>query len=317
VFRHDVLLNAALHTDRCVDRNLEKFAAIISSGSRLGAPAIARSLASSLGDLVCLELIVVGSSSEATAAARAVSSTAGIVVAVGGDGTVSDVATGILGSGAVLGIIPAGSTNITARSLGIPANPRGAIAVLAGPSKLRRVDVGMSEDRCFLHIAGAGFDAEIFRSASPVWKRRLGWMAYLPAAAAALRLAPSLVSVTADDWSTEVRSPLVLVANGGAAIAPGFKLHPEISVDDGWLDVLIFTATTPAQVAATLGHAGSLRLDRSPHVTWRRAKRVQVHADPPLAVELDGDPRGWTPRQFQLLPAAIEVATPSSTGWWP
>lgn len=286
------------------------FAAVISSGSRLGARSIAESLARRFADRVELTLFIVESSEEATLVARKVAATARTIVAVGGDGTVADVATGILGSDAVLGIVPAGSTNITARSLGIPSNPRSAIALLEGPHHLQQIDVGRSGDRCFLHMAGAGLDAEIFKSANPDWKRRFGWLAYLPAAAAALRIAPSTVVVTADETQIAARSPLVLVANGGAAIAPSFKLHPDIAVDDGWLDVLVFTATTPAQLAITLGYLGSQRLDRSPYVIWQRAKNVEIVADPPLAVELDGDIRGWTPRTFSLAPGRMFVVTP-------
>ncbi len=289
---------------------MNSFAAVISSGSRFGAGSIAESLARRLGDRVDLDLYIVGSSDEATAAAHEAAASAHMVVAVGGDGTVADVATGILGARATLGIVPAGSTNITARSLGIPANPRAAIALLAGPYAVQRIDVGRSGDRCFLNMAGAGIDAEVFRTANPDWKRRLGWLAYLPAAAAALRLMPSTVVVTADETEITARSPLVLVANGAAAVTPAFKLHPDIEVDDGWLDVMVFTATTPAQVAATLGHLGSQRLHRSPHVVWQRARTVRIQADPPLAIELDGDLRGWTPQEFSLVPGSLSVATP-------
>lgn len=296
---------------------MTSYAAIISSNSRLGARSIAESLASRIGESLDLELIVVGSSDEATTAAREAARNAHIVVAVGGDGTVADVATGISGTDACLGIVPAGSTNITARSLGIPSSPRDAISLLAGAHTLLPIDLGISEDRCFLHMGGAGFDAEIFRTANPEWKRRLGWLAYLPAAAVALRLPPSLVTITCDSEQVEARSPLVLVANGGSAILPNFKIHPRIAVDDGWLDVLVFTATTPAQVAATLGQLGSQRLDRSPYVVWRRCRRVRIDADPPLDVELDGDVRGFTPREFSIRPGALKVVTPHVlSGTW-
>src|SRR5829696_4367520 len=157
---------------------------------------------------------------------------------------------------------------------------RRPLSLLAGSHQLRAIDIGRSEDRSFVHIAGAGFDAELFRGASPVWKRRLGWFAYLPAAVAALRLPPSEVRITADGAIHEARSPLVLIANGGSAIAPQFRIYPGIAVDDGWLDVLIFASSTPAQLAATLGLAGTQRLDRSPHVTHRRARAVGIEAMP-------------------------------------
>lgn len=287
-----------------------RLAAIVSGASRLGADAVIASFQNRLGDRVDLMVHVATSSSEATSAARDAARSSDTVIAVGGDGTVADVATGIFGSSAALGIVPAGSTNITARSLGIPTKPSAALALIAGRHQLRPIDVGRSEDRSFVHIAGAGLDAELFNATNPVLKRHIGWVAYLPAAAAALRLPPSHVWVITDGTELEAQSPLVLIANGGSAIAPEFRIYPGVSVDDGWLDVLVFTMSTPAQIAATLGFAARQLLDRSPHVARRRARHVTIEAVPPLAVELDGDPRGTTPREFSVIPGGLHVVTP-------
>lgn len=274
--------------------------------------AISNSLSRQISKRVSLDVHVVGSSVEATDAARQASHVADVVVAVGGDGTVADVATGIFGSRAALAIVPTGSTNITARTLGIPRRPESAIALLAGPHFRQSIDVGRSDNRSFLHIAGAGFDAELFQRADPQWKRLLGWVAYLPAAAAALQLAPSRVRVTADDTIVEASSPLVLVANGGAAISPRFQIYPGIAVDDGWLDVLVFSSTTAAEIASTLGYAGRQQLERSPHVVHYRAREVRIEAVPELLVQLDGDPRGATPREFHVVPEGLQVIVPRS-----
>jgi diacylglycerol kinase (ATP) len=289
---------------------LRRVAAIVSGASRVDSNEVFATLTRILGGEVVLQVEVARSSAEATEAANQVAQTATVVIAVGGDGTVADVATGIFGSDAVLGIVPAGSTNIAARSLGIPAQPAAALELFGQSYQIRSIDVGRSGDRSFVHIAGAGFDAELFRAANPLWKRRLGWFAYLPAAVAAFRLPPSDVCITADGTMLEARSPLVLIANGGSAIAPSFQIYPEIAVDDGWLDILVFTPSTPAQIATTLGHAGRQQLDRSPHVMHSRARSVRIEAVPPLPVELDGDPRGTTPREFSIVPCGLRVVTP-------
>jgi diacylglycerol kinase (ATP) len=185
-----------------------------------------------------------------------------------------------------------------------------ALALICGSYWLRSIDIGRSDDRSFVHMAGAGFDAALFSATSPVLKRRMGWFAYIPAAVAALRLPPSNVRITADGAALEARSSLVLIANGGSAIAPQCQIYPGITVDDGWLDVIVFTPSTPAQIAATLGHAGKQQLDRSPYVAHTRAQIVKIDATPPLPVELDGDPRGTTPRQFSIVPSGLQVVTP-------
>ncbi len=284
-------------------------AAIVSGTSRLGPDEVTAALARNANGIQ-IQVHVAHSSAEATEAASQAARSAAVVIAVGGDGTVADVATGIFGSNAALGIVPAGSTNIAARSLGVPAQPAAALALLGGSFRIRSIDIGRSEDRSFVHIAGAGFDAELFRAANPYWKRRLGWLAYLPAALAAIRMPPSDVRITADGSLLEGRSPLVLIANGGSAVAPDFLIYPGITVDDGWLDVLVFTPSTPAQIMMILGYASRQQLHRSSHVMHRRARIVRVEATPALPVELDGDPRGTTPRQFSVVPLGLRVVTP-------
>jgi YegS/Rv2252/BmrU family lipid kinase len=286
--------------------------AIISGTSRLGADSVFAVLTDHLESLTDLRVRTVNSSVEATEAANEAAPTADIVIAVGGDGTVADVATGIHGFDAALGIVPAGTTNITGRSLGIPADPTEALALFGHRPFFRSIDVGRSGDRSFLHIAGAGFDAELFGTVDPDWKRRIGWVAYVPAAAAALALPPSEVRVVIDDGEIVANSSLVLVANGGAVVAPTFRIYPGVSVDDGWFDVLVFTSATALEIVATLFSVGTQRLDQSPHVTWHRARTVRIEATPPLPVQLDGDPRGTTPHEFHLVPKGLKVVVPNS-----
>jgi diacylglycerol kinase (ATP) len=257
-----------------------------------------------------VDVVVADSSSDIVQIARQAADDAQIVVAAGGDGTVSRVATGLFGSPAALGIVPLGSTNIIARSLGIPANPRDAMKLLLGSSSRRVIDVGRCDDLSFLHIAGAGFDAEIFRHANLEWKRRTGWIAYLPPALRALQLGSTDVRLTVDDVVSTHNSPLVLVANGGSFISPNLSLFPGISYDDGWLDVLVFTCTTGAEMLATLASIGTGRSESSQFVTRFRGRKVRIECDPPVWVELDGDPIGQTPRTFSIIPSALPVVTP-------
>ena len=283
---------------------MRRIAAIVSGGSRVSPNEIVASLTRNSDD--DLEIHVANSSLEATRAHLAAQK-AEVVIAVGGDGTVSDVATGIFGSNAALGIIPAGSTNIAARSLGTWPNQR-LLSLCFGAPSARAIDIGRSDDRSFVHIAGADSTPN-FKGANPVWKRAPGWFAYLPAAMAALRLPPSDVRVTADDAILEARSPLVLIANGGSAVAPQFRIYPGITVDDGWLDVLIFTSSTPTQIATTLGFAGMQQLDRSPQVMHRRARTVSIEA-------ILLFPSSWTVIRVEPLRDSSALFL-KAYAWWP
>ncbi len=157
-------------------------------------------------------------------------------------------------------------------------------------------------------MAGAGFDSRFFAKTDRALKKRIGWVAYLPAALAALQIPPVNFEIVADEERLQVESSLVLIANGGAIVTPAFRIHPDIVSDDGWLDLLVFTATEPAAVARTLGLLAASRLAESPYLIARKARRVELAATPPLSIQLDGDVVGVTPARFEIATAAIGIA---------
>jgi len=255
-------------------------------------------------------VLLTADTGDATQLAASVRDDADLVVAVGGDGTVSEVAAGLVGASVPLGIVPAGSTNIVARELGIPSGLPAAVRLLFGPHRIVVRDLGRCGDRIFLHMAGAGLDARFFQRTNRELKRHVGWLAYVPAAAMALAEPPSLITVIADETTVVAESPLVIVANGASVVHPAIKLHPAIRSDDGWLDVLLFTGTDPTAVARTIIKFGVGQLDDSPELVVLRARHVSIVALPPVPVQLDGDAVGTTPITIDLLPAAIQLVVP-------
>jgi YegS/Rv2252/BmrU family lipid kinase len=233
------------------------------------------------------------------------------VVAVGGDGTVAAVATALRGTGIPLGVIPGGSTNVTARSLDIPAHPAEAVTLLFGPHRHVPLDIGLCGETCFLHMAGAGLDSRMFAASNPALKRRIGWLAYLPPALHDLSLPLARFTVVTDGVAAEATSPLVLVANGSSIISPRLSLYPGIRTDDSWLDVLIFTPHMPLEIARTLVQLALQGLAHSRYLTHIRARHIEITADPALPVELDGDVVASTPFTVQLAPAALNVIVPT------
>lgn len=232
------------------------------------------------------------------------------VIAVGGDGTVGEVASVIIGTDVPLGIIPAGSTNIIAQEMGIPMRTRRAVQLVFEPWHLRTVDVGRVGEHCFLHMAGAGVDSRMFALASPAMKRRAGWLAYIPAGGRALLETPALFTVEMDGQSRHLVAPLVLIANGGSVITPWLKLMPDLRADDGWLDVLIFSATSVRPILRTVLDTLTRRLDASRHVEHHRARVITLASEPPLPVQLDGDVVTMTPVTIEILPASLRVIAP-------
>lgn len=229
------------------------------------------------------------------------------VIAVGGDGTVAEAATGLNGEPVALGIVPAGSTNIVARNLGIPNDPVAAAELIFRRPRTRHIDVGLCNGRRFLHMGGAGFDSRIFATTSKRLKRHLGWVAYLQGASQTIFAPPVRFTVIVDGAEMECESPLVLVANGGSIIHPSISVLPGIRYDDGYLDVIIFTARRPVEIASTLGRFATRALEKSPHAIHLRGQSIELKSHPPIPVQLDGDIIGNTPAKFTLLPSALEI----------
>ena len=240
---------------------------------------------------------------------------ADVLIAVGGDGTVADVAAAVRGTPAALGIIPGGSTNIVARGMGIPTNAHSAARLVFEDHEVRAIDAGVGGDRTFLHMAGAGLDSNLFALARPELKRKVGWMAYLPAAIEALRRPMATYSVRSEEMTLEnVRSPLVLVANGSSVIAPQLQLDSRIKYDDGLLDVLFVTATTPIEMANVLARIAMRQMGGSPHVVSFTTRDVTIEATPDIPVQFDGDVVGTTPVRLKVDPRSVQIIVPQPKG---
>ena len=164
-----------------------------------------------------------------------------LVIAVGGDGTVNEVARGLLGSGAALGIVPIGSGNGLARALRLPLRPTPALAALEAGVR-RPIDVGRLNGGLFLNVAGTGFDAAVgaaFQRAGRDGRRR-GLLSYLRLSLAeAVHYRPRPLVIEAEGERRELTPYVVTFANGpqygsGAVINPGGLL------DDGRLEAVFF-----------------------------------------------------------------------------
>ena len=245
--------------------------------------------------------------------AREHAASADLLIAVGGDGTVAEVAGAARGAMIPVGIIPGGSTNITARELGIPRNTYLAVRLLFERHAIRAIDAGVCGNRIFLHMAGAGVDSLLFDLTSPALKRKIGWIAYLPAAIEALRRPLSRFTIRSVEMRIDsVRSPLVLVANGPSIIAPMLQLDTRIRSDDGNLDVFVVKATRPDELARVLARMTLRQLSGSPLVTAFTTKDVEIFAEPEIATQLDGDVFGTTPVRFTIDPGSVRIVVPHS-----
>jgi len=246
------------------------------------------------------------------AAARAVSAGASLVAACGGDGTVMDVAAGLLGGQVPLAILPSGTGNVLAKDLGIPLDLTGACNLIFSPNAITRViDVGVAGERLFLLRLGVGLESDIVRAADRGLKERLGFFAYVAATVQAWNQAPlSHYRLELDGQIQEIDGLACMVANAGALGVPGLTLSPQVQIDDGLLDVFVIRRADLAELgalAAILVSTTTAPVSGLPH--WQ-AREVNIQADPPQGVEMDGEQLGSTPVYASVIPSALKIIVP-------
>ncbi|HTJ39114.1 MAG TPA: diacylglycerol kinase family protein [Dactylosporangium sp.] len=243
-------------------------------------------------------------------ARKAAESGADVVFVWGGDGMVQRCVDALAGTDVTVAIVPAGTANLFAASLGIPRDIRAAVRIgLAG--RRRRYDLGRIEGEHFAVMAGAGFDAALIEDADRRLKRRAGRFAYVRTALRHVRDAPVHTIVHVDDrpWF-EGPSTCLLLGNIGTIVG-GIKAFDDASPFDGRLEVGVATAHGPLQWARTIGRMATGRTDKSPFVRVASARKVYAEFAEPVLLELDGGTRKRVKRlEAEAVPAAITLAVP-------
>jgi diacylglycerol kinase (ATP) len=236
-----------------------------------------------------------------------------IVVAGGGDGTVSAVANGLIGTAAALGILPLGTANVVAQELGIPLDVEGACTLLSGPHAVGRIDGMEIEGRHYYMRVGIGIDALVIRDTRGEAKRRFGRGAYAWAAFTRLiGFQPRRFRLSVDGSPVQAHASEVALANCGIMARRPLRWGPGIRPDDGRIDVCIIRARNVIDylilgLQLVLGRPRSNR-----HITYMVAERgVAVAADIPLDVQGDGETIGVTPVQVNVVPGDIRVVVPA------
>jgi len=244
-------------------------------------------------------------------AREAVANGADIVAANGGDGTVMEVAQGLLGSPVPLAILPGGSANLMAVELGIPKDLEKAAGIAADPdSPTCQVDVGLLGESYFLLRVGIGFGARKVAYADRKLKNRFGVLAYSVAAVKAVKDTKSAhYRITLDGKMVEADGVTCLIDNAGNMGIQGFQPAKNISVSDGLLDVLLVGSPGMSKMITT---APSLfdSTKAEPVIEHWQARQITIEVDPPQPVQVDGEMVDDTPISAEILPGALKVIVP-------
>jgi diacylglycerol kinase (ATP) len=231
------------------------------------------------------------------------------VVIGGGDGTLNAAAPGLIATGLPLGVIPLGTANDLARTLGIPLDPEAAAQVVAA-GRLHRIDLGEANGHPFFNVASIGFGVDLTRALTRDSKRRWGVLGYAAAALRALeRLHPFEVEIVQNGTTHQSHTVHVAIGNGrhyggGMTIAEGAR------IDDGRLDIYSLEVESFWRLLLLLP---ALRNGR--HHAWAEIRTltgddIELRTHRPRSVNTDGEITTRTPARFRVLRGAVEVYVP-------
>ena len=253
-------------------------------------------------------------------AKKAVAEGADVVGVYGGDGTVMEVASGLIGSEVPLLILPGGTGNLVAAELRISPHLERACQLVCGETyRTRKIDVGQMDEHFFLLRVGCGIETGVVQDATRELKDQFGKWAYVFAAIKRLQESPVAdYEIKLDNREIfRAKGVACVVANIGTVGLGRLTLSPKVDVDDGKLDVFFLKKANLEGIVQLAGKMMGLDprspddvtpgLDASQLVNHWHVNEVSIHSDPQLDMQVDGDVIAKTPQTVRALPSALTV----------
>jgi len=237
------------------------------------------------------------------------------VAAIGGDGTVSQVANGLLGTEIPLVVIPAGTANVLARTLGIPLQVKAACRLLRDVSAVCQIDgIQLADQTFFLHV-GIGLESVTMQKTSAAQKNRWGVAAYLGTAVKEMfGWQPHHFKLTVDGQPHEVRASELVIANAGKIGLFDLEWQEAIDPYDGRLDLAIVRARSLADYARLIWAILRNQQRQSAHIQFYRIQNeLRIDAERPLPFHGDGEILDVEiPVTAVVVPRVLRVMVPAT-----
>lgn len=236
-----------------------------------------------------------------------------LVVLGGGDGSISSVAGIVADSGAALGVLPLGTANDFARTLGIPFDLGSACATVADGAVVK-VDLGLCGARSFVNVASIGLGAAVAEAVSPRLKRAVGPLAY-PAAAFSAYLdhepfEAGFFFPDGDHKAVAIGNLTHVAVGNGRYYGGGMIVAPDSDIEDHALDVFAIEARGARELARIAWGLRHGEFAEGAHVHYWRTHRVRIVTEPRLPINVDGELITRTPKSFSVVPDALKVLVP-------
>ena len=229
------------------------------------------------------------------------------VAAVGGDGTLLETAEGLVGTGAALGILPAGTGNDVAKTLRIPRDPVAAADfMLSHPP--RPVDVASYNGKVFLNAAGVGFDVQVLECSLKAKRYVRGILPYLYGVVRTIfTFRPTRVALTLDGEELPEKDVLIVSVANGRFVGGGIEIAPEAKPDDGLLDVTVIDSMPRRRMFPQLIRILRGRVLQVPGASMRRCRSVVARVKGGLRLDVDGEVLPVPEARIEILPGALPV----------
>ncbi len=241
------------------------------------------------------------------------------IIAVGGDGTLHEVANGIhhASSHIPLGCIPAGSGNDFARGYGIPMQIEDALVAILDPHDLLDADVLKMGERIAMNAIGAGFDARIARvtdtSGYKGWLNKLGLgkLAYVVSLIRVLvTYKPCQATVTVDGQTYTYKQVWLITTANIPHIGGGMAICPMATPTDGLADICVVSGITKLKLLLLFPRVYKGAHINLKEVRFHRGRQIRITADQPLDIHMDGESAGECPAAFEVHPGKVRVIIP-------
>jgi diacylglycerol kinase (ATP) len=242
---------------------------------------------------------------------RAIADGCDLIISAGGDGTLNEVVNGIAeqNSQSRVGILPLGTGNDFARSIGLPAKVDECLEIIA-QGKTKAIDlVRVTSDRVryFVNVSAGGFSGVVDEKLTPEIKKSWGPLAYLRGAAAALpELRAYKTTIVFDDAETITLNLYNVIIANGRYVAGGIPVAPEAIVNDGVVDVFVIPEKPTAELAVLVAQVLLGKHTGSEAIVHRRAAKVAVNSSPGMWFNVDGELVGNEPALFEVMPSAMQ-----------
>lgn len=234
------------------------------------------------------------------------------IIAIGGDGTILEVAQALINTDEKLGLVPAGTGNDFKFALGVPQDTFDALDVIfEGNTKC--IDMGLLNDKkCFLNIAGTGFDVDVVKNMNKIRKFITGSAAYYFGIVMSLFGYKNAELELTIDGKTLKRSVLLIAAANGQCYGGGLFVNPKADLTNGLLTFIIINKIAKYRILLELPKLQKAHPEQIKELEQFACSEVTIKSTRPLTFNVDGDLYGQTPMNIKVLKQALNVFCPKS-----